>query len=234
MLNLLLAEAEIELIPSAIFSHPSVKANAKRRGKPPSEILLDSTIHHSALRKLIEGERRGRPDIVHFFLLLALESILNKRGLLNTYIHTRNNELITVNPSTRIPKNYNRFVGLMESLFLRGSVPPEGKPLLELHRGYDLKRCIDVLKVPKVVALSEEGISVRLDEHFSDTSRDILCIIGGFSKGDFKSDLSMVDEILSISGDHLTVWTATSEVLVNYENAASDLINIIDLNNQRC
>ncbi len=82
MLNLLLADAEIELIPREIFHHPSVKANAKRRGKPPAEILLDSTIHHSALRKLTEGERRGRPDLVHFYLLLALESIMNKRGLL--------------------------------------------------------------------------------------------------------------------------------------------------------
>jgi|WetSurMetagenome_2_1015567.scaffolds.fasta_scaffold204773_2 rRNA small subunit pseudouridine methyltransferase Nep1 len=219
MLNLLLADAEIELIPRELFHHPSVKANAKRRGKPPAEILLDSTIHHSALRKLTEGERRGRPDLVHFYLLLALESIMNKRGLLKTYIHTRNDEFITVNPSTRIPKNYNRFVGLMESLLLRGSVPPDGDPLLQLHRGYDLKKCLEELHASKVMALSEEGTRVCLDEHFSGTSGDALCIIGGFPKGDFKSDLYVVDEIISISEEHLTVWTVTSEVLVNYENS---------------
>lgn len=45
--------------------------------------------------------------------------------MLRVYIHTRNNEIIYVKPETRIPRNYNRFVGLMESLFKNKAVPPE-------------------------------------------------------------------------------------------------------------
>ncbi len=219
MLNLLLTDSEIELVPKAISNHPAVRINAAKRKKPASQIMLDSTLHHSAMRPLSEADRRGRPDIVHFFLLLALESALNKRGLLRAFVHTRNDELMVVDPSTRLPKNYPRFIGLMETLFIDGCVPTSGKVLLKLEGGYSFKRCINEISHSKVIILSERGKREKLDMHFKG-KEDVLCVIGGFSRGDFRSDVySLADEVVSIFDEPLTAWTVTSELIVNYENA---------------
>lgn len=219
MLNLLLVDSEIEPVPEEITGYAAVRLNAVRRKKDASKMLLDATLHHTAMRNLSQAERRGRPDIIHFFLITALESVLNHEGMLRTYIHTRNNELITVDPSTRLPKNYPRFVGLMESLFAGGAVPPRGETLLKLHKNYSFEKCLEEIPHSKVVVLSPEGESVKLSRYFKGTE-DILCVIGGFSKGDFNSDVrSKADEVISIYGDSLTVWTVTSELIVNYENA---------------
>jgi len=220
VLNLFLAESELELVPREIASHPAVRSSAKRRDREPCSMLLDSNLHHTAMRRLPMAERRGRPDIVHFFLLLALDSVLNKRGMLRVYVHTRNNELITIDPSTRLPKNYPRFVGLMESLFEKGAVPSNENPLLRLHRGYGIQKCLDFIPHTRLVVLSEEGERVRLDRYFSLQQEEILCVIGGFSKGDFQSNLGQkADQVISIYEESLTVWSVASELIVNYENS---------------
>src|SRR3972149_3007475 len=106
MLTLLLADAELELAPPEIQKHPSVRASARKRGRSPTSILLDSSLHHPALRKFLEGERRGRPDFVHLVLVLALDSILGAEAGLRLFVHTRIVEVIQLAPKTRIPKNY--------------------------------------------------------------------------------------------------------------------------------
>lgn len=50
--------------------------------------------------------------------MAALDSPLNKAGLLQVYIHTAKNVLIEVNPKTRIPRTFKRFSGLMGILLL--------------------------------------------------------------------------------------------------------------------
>jgi rRNA small subunit pseudouridine methyltransferase Nep1 len=220
MLSLLLVDSEIELVPQKIASHTAVRLNARRRKKEASRMLLDATLHHTAMRNLPQAKRRGRPDIIHFFLITALESVLNHKGMLRTYIHTRNDELITVDPSTRLPKNYPRFVGLMESLFIDEAVPLKGQPLLRLSKGYSFERCLEEIPHRRVAAFSQEGKKVGLRGYFRGSEEDILCLIGGFSKGDFNSDVrSRSDDIISIYDEPLTVWTVASEIIVNYENA---------------
>jgi rRNA small subunit pseudouridine methyltransferase Nep1 len=219
MLNLLLVDAELELVPEEIAGHPTIGASAKRRKKPATKMLLDSSLHHSAMKRLAEPERRGRPDIVHFFLMVALESVLNHRGLLRTYIHTRNDQLIAVDPLSRLPKSYPRFVGLMESLFIDGRVPSRGQPLLSIQAGFCFEDCLHEIPHSETVVLSETGESCKLKDCFRDR-KDLLCVIGGFSRGDFRSDvLSAADRVISIYEQPLTAWTVASEVIVNYENA---------------
>ena len=128
MLTIVLAESELERIPASLLRHQAIVASAGKRMKKPVDILLDSNYHHSAMRNLPEWERRGRPDIVHLFLLVALESIANKKNFLRVIVHTRNNEMIAFNPTTRIMRNYDRFVGLIEQLFEKQVIPDEEKP----------------------------------------------------------------------------------------------------------
>jgi rRNA small subunit pseudouridine methyltransferase Nep1 len=219
MLNLILVDSEIELVPREIANNPAVRINATKRKKPASQIILDSTLHHSAMRRLPQADRRGRPDIVHFFLLLSLESVLNRKGLLRTFVHTRNNELIVVDPSTRLPKNYPRFIGLMESLFVDKAVPSRGVPLLKLSEGYSFKRCLEEIAHSEVIVLAEQGTRAKLGQRFKE-KKDLLCVIGGFPRGDFRSDVhSGADDVISVFDEPLTAWTVTSELIVNYENA---------------
>ncbi|MEM4684334.1 MAG: 16S rRNA methyltransferase, partial [Thermosphaera sp.] len=63
-LRIVILEAGLELVPKSIANHPSILKNAARRGKKPSEVLLDVSIHYPAMKKLPDKLKRGRPDIV--------------------------------------------------------------------------------------------------------------------------------------------------------------------------
>jgi len=217
MLHLIIADSELELVPEKIRDHPSVVNYAKKRGKKPDEVLLDSTYHHSALKLLEDGERRGRPDIIHLCLINALESILNKEGKLRVYVHTRNDEIIYIKPETRLPRNYNRFVGLMESLFKKKAVPKDLE-LLKMREG-TLSELLEEIGPDGVFIMHENGnlatpkeFGERLVGHASPA-----VIIGGFPHGDF---LSVVEgEKISIYKEPLMAWSVVNEVLVNYEGS---------------
>ncbi len=223
MLTIVLAEAEVEQMPAELSNHPAVIAHARQRGKPPQQILLDSNYHHAAMTNLPEGRRRGRPDITHLFLLTALESIVNKQGLLNILIHTRNDECITINPKTRIMRNYERFLGLLEQLFQNHAVPDKKQPLLTLTEGVSLPQIIEQQQADHIILLSKDGTSVRLPEYFkkinTKKNQHLLFIIGGFPSGQLHSDLSgIITEKISLYNEMLPAWTVASEILVNYGN----------------
>jgi rRNA small subunit pseudouridine methyltransferase Nep1 len=223
MLTLVLAEAEIERIPAELLTHPTIVTHARQRGKQPVCILLDSNYHHAAMNKLSEGRRRGRPDITHLFLLTALESIVNKQGQLNVMVHTRNNDLILIDPKTRIMRNYERFLGLIEQLFEQQVVPEKKHPLLTLKQDISLSQAIEDVQSDIVIALSKEGRLIILPEYFKELKkqkkRHILCVIGGFPSGSFHSDIDAITtERLSLFPEMIPAWTVANEILVNYEN----------------
>ncbi|MFQ6065574.1 MAG: 16S rRNA methyltransferase, partial [Candidatus Bathyarchaeia archaeon] len=163
MLTLILAESALETIPKALWTHPAIRRYSERRVKHPQFLLLDRSYHHAAMKRLEQNEKRGRPDIVHFALLEALGSPLNKERLLQTYVHTINDQVITVNPETRLPRNYERFVGLMEQLFELGRVPPTGQILLKLERK-TLPQLLGAITATHVVVFSREGSPHTLEE----------------------------------------------------------------------
>jgi rRNA small subunit pseudouridine methyltransferase Nep1 len=219
VLTLVLADAELEPVPQPLTGHASVRTAAKRRGRSPGAILLDSSLHHPALRNFPEGERRGRPDIAHLFLLLCLDSVLNAEGRLRTIVHTRNDDVIRVAPQTRIPKNYPRFVGLMEDLFQKGAVP-EDKPLLTLERRLSLEKLLAGLPSPKW-AFSEAGQRVSLWGELAAVEGDLTAVVGGFPHGDFRSPVAkLCDRVVSIHEEPLRAWTVTSEILVAFRQRA--------------
>ncbi len=218
MLTLILADAELELIPQKLWGHPAVVAYTKRRKKKAKMCMLDATYHHSAMKELDDGGRRGRPDIVHMFMLLALDSIANQEGEVRVAVHTRNDEIIEVNPETRLPKHYDRFIGLMESLYDMEAVPSRKNPLLELTYGYPLKEYIeDIRRDEEIIAMSPEGEKAKLGGIFRKKG-DYIVIIGGFPEGDYRSPVyEIADRKVSIYDGILKVWTVTSEVIADYE-----------------
>lgn len=225
MLILILAESALETIPKSLWNHPSVQRYAKLRRKPPQFVLLDRSYHHRAMLSLEQNAKRGRPDIVHFALLEALGSPLNKEGLLQVYVHTFNDYVITVNPETRLPRNYDRFVNLIEQLYEYGRVPPQQTQtaLLTLEHK-TLKQLIGEVKPSYVLALTRTGKPCMLEEAISKLSNEKrpLLIVGGFPHGHFsEATLKLVNETVCIDPDMLETWTVTSRAIYEYERALS-------------
>lgn len=218
MLMMILADAELELVPQKLWNHPSIIRNAKKRKKKASELLLDSSIHSSALGKEDRG-RRGRPDIVYSFLSLCLDSIANLERKLITIVHTRNNDLIRISPSARLPISHHRFVGLMERLFDKGAVP-QTRPKMILEEGRTLEKILESLKPKTTISLSPDGEFAELTSLFKEVEKPVAVIIGGFPEGDYLSPVSdLSDRMVSISPHLLKVWTVVSHVLVSYNQA---------------
>jgi rRNA small subunit pseudouridine methyltransferase Nep1 len=211
----ILADSELELIPPEIVNERCILNNARARGKAPEKILLDASHHHPAFNKLRESERRGRPDIVHFFLMLCMDSDLMAEGKMRAFVHTRNDKVIAVNPETRLPPHYLRFVGLIESLYEQRVVPSKENPLLELREDVSLEMLVSALKCDKVVVLDAAGEPVPLTEIFADTKPErVAVIIGGFPKGGFRSDIERLKPVkISLGQRMLKVWTVTSKML---------------------
>jgi rRNA small subunit pseudouridine methyltransferase Nep1 len=219
LLNLVFTEASLELVPREILLHPSVRRNAKRRKKPPEETLLDRSLHHYAMDKLPYAEKRGRPDIVHFCLLLAMGSPLNRMGKLRASINTVNGFSIEVDPSTRPPRDCIRFNSLMEQLLINGAVPPEGDPLMKLSRA-SLGEQIQKITPSRTIALSSHGEQSSFEnvaEILADEEAPAV-FIGAYPTGPMRSDvLELADEVYSVYPESIEAWTVTSRIIYEYE-----------------
>ncbi len=175
------------------------------------------------MKNLGKSKKRGRPDLIHFALLQALGSPLNKERLLQVYVHTNNDYVVTVNSEARLPRNYDRFVGLLEQLFELGRVPSVGQTLLKLEHK-TLPQLLEQTKTDYVMAFSRKGSPKTLEEAIPkllEKQRPAV-IIGGFPHGHFsETTIRLADEVVCIDSDMLETWTLTSRVIYEYERAIS-------------
>ena len=222
-MTLILAEAALETVPRALWSHPAIRSYSRRRRKLPQCLLLDRSYHYAAMKRLEESEKRGRPDIVHFSLLEALGSPLNKEGLLQTFVHSIKNYVISVNPKTRLPRSYDRFLGLMEQLFELRRVPSTGQVLLKLEPK-TLSQLLYSIAATHVIALSRRGSPQAFEKVVSRLSAEKMpvVIIGAFPHGHFtEATTNLADEVICIDPEMLEAWTLTSRIIYEYERTIS-------------
>jgi len=223
LLALILAESALETVPQGLWGHPAVRKHAERRRKAPGLTLLDRSYHHAAMKALPEAMKRGRPDIVHFTLLEALGSPLNREDRLRVYVHTLRDQVVTVDPGTRLPRNYDRFVSLIEQLFKLGKVPPTGPALLRLESG-TLPDLLREVRPTRTVAFTRRGTPRTLEEAVSRLSGEErpAVIIGGFPRGGFtEATVKAAQEAVCIDRETLEAWTVASRVIYEYERATS-------------
>ena len=222
MLDLVFVETSLELVPPEIIRHPSVKRNAKRRGKRAEETLLDRSLHHYAMDRIPDAEKRGRPDILHFCMLEAMGSPLNMKGHLRLWANTLQGYNVEVAPSTRPPRDCIRFNGLMEQLFLNGQVPPDSKePLMKLTKA-SLKDLVKRSSPSKVIVLSSHGEESNFPEVAGMLSKEEkpMLLIGAYPTGPMKDEtLDIADEVYSVYPESLEAWTITSRMVYEYERA---------------
>ena len=218
MLHLAFVEAALERVPSRLWSHPSVLHRACAVGKPPGSLLLDRSYHHRAMMRLPHAAKRGRPDILHVSLLAAFGTPLNREGLLRTYVHTLDDHLLHFHPRVRLPKNYPRFVGLVEQLYAHGTLPLTGSPLMTVQPGR-FETLLDEVQPAHIIAFSRRGRPRLLPEvlaHHLDEA--LMVVVGAFPRGHFSDPLGhRVDEVVSIDAESLEAWIVASRILYDYE-----------------
>ena len=220
MLHLILLDCALELVPSEISSMKQIQKHATRRGKKPTELLLDQTHHGQVMTKLAENERRGRPDITFLSLMSVLETPLCKEGLLKVYLHLQDGRIVEVRSDVRLPRNYDRYVGLMEQLLSTGRVPPKGDSLLEVT-DKTLGDLISSLKADySIVAIKSgqkttiEGLTKLLP---TDSSIPVIMGVGAFPHGTIsESTIELFEHRLSFDADVMMSWHVCSEILWTY------------------
>jgi rRNA small subunit pseudouridine methyltransferase Nep1 len=224
-LTLVIAESALQLVPEEIQAHPQIKQYAKRRQKAPGEVLLDRAYHNVAMNRLsrvhypIAVERMGRPDIIHTTLLQVLETPLNWEGQLRVFVHTQDNHVISINRGVRLPKNYMRFVGLIEQLYRLKRVPDEREPLLRIDR-VDLPQLIRRLRPERVLGFSTLGqpVLMRHVAALASGLKEPMVLIGGFPRGHFSDKTRrLIDETYAVDRQSLNTWVVAGRFIYDFE-----------------
>ena len=217
MLNFVLVESALELVPKEVRKHPAVESDVKRRGKDASEILLDSSFHHSAMQRLKDSEKRGRPDLVHVTLLSVTGTPLYTEGQVKAFVHTHDGLVLEIAEKTRIPKNYFRFRGLMEEAL----VERPRKGLIRVH-SMGVRELVKMVSSDEVFGLSVQGKTTPLEElaRMVAAARNPSVVVGGFPHGHFSPEtLSVVDQLFRINAKPLEAHVVASRVIYEVEKA---------------
>ncbi len=191
------------------------------------EVLLDRAFHHKAMLRLARSgyrtpvEKMGRPDIVHNTLLQMLETPLNWEGYLRVFVHTQDDQVISINPKVRLPKNYVRFIGLIEQLFAQKRVPNEGQPLLAMESG-GLQEFVRKLSPTMVLGFSTLG-EPALMRTIADQASKLnapLAFIGAFPRGHFTDETRrFLNQSFSVDRDSLDAWVVAGRLVYDFESS---------------
>lgn len=217
VLNVIIAEAALELVPPAIAKHPAVRNEAKRREIESSQMLLDRSIHHHAMLKLAEDSKRGRPDLVHVTLLSITSTPLYLNGLVRVYIHTREDIVLELKEQTRPPKSYARFRDIVQKLL--SEKPKSG--LISVYES-SIPTLLDGIGADFVVGLSTQGKTSSLEEVAAELSkkRNPVVLIGGFPKGHFAPETAAaMDRMVRIHPDSLDAHVVAARLIYELERA---------------
>ena len=217
MLTIILVESSLELIPPELSNHQSVLAYSKKFKKTISNTLLDNSWHFGAMKGLKNEIKRGRPDIVHLTLLSICTSPAFYENKIKLFVHTVNNEIISINNNTRLPKSYHRFQGLMEKLFITKKIESETEILMEMENS-SLSKLISKIKPDEVIALTTEGQKTTFEKLIHQTKENSCILIGGFQKGHFNEEnQKIIERAFSIHDSSLEAHLVASRLVYEYE-----------------
>ena len=121
--------------------------------------------------------------------MAVLDSPLNKSGKVRLLVHTEKNVLIEVNPSTRVPRTFKRFSGLMVQLLHR----------LKIRSADGNDTLLKVIKNPIGRHLPAGALCYGFSQHgklFSPTSfaetlpddKPVVFVLGAMAAGSIKPE----------------------------------------------
>ena len=177
--------------------------------------IINSDDHRNLIKKMNKSFEDFRPDVLHHCLLNLFESPLNKAGMLQVYIRTKENVLIEISPKTKIPRTIKRFNGLMGQLLQK----------YRIRAMYSSEVLIKIIKNPitqyipfgcPIISTSEKCKTVKLEDYIDNLkSNNVAFVVGAISKGDVNIDY-MTDTI-SISSFPLTAGIVCSKICTAFE-----------------
>ena len=217
MLTIILAESSLELIPNQMYNHPSVISYSKKFKKPISDTLLDNSWHFGAMKGLDNEIKRGRPDIIHLTLLSLCTSPGFYQNKIKVFVHTMNDEIISINNKTHLPKSYHRFQGLIEKLFLTKKIESEDEILMEMESS-TLSQLISKIKPTQVIGFTTKGKKTTFEKLIKTIEENSCVLIGGFQKGHFSKETEkIIEQSFSIHDSSLEAHLVASRLVYEYE-----------------
>jgi rRNA small subunit pseudouridine methyltransferase Nep1 len=206
-------DASLELVPRELAAHPQVVKNAAKKGKNPLETMLEKSIHHKAILRLENSEKRGRPDILHTCLKIVSDSPVYRAGKLRVVVHTVGGKWIVPIGRIRFPVTYGNFIGLMEKLLSEGRIlDPSGRILIETVSKKDALRVLD--EYPRRILFTHVGRRVEVRDYVESVSKDgvpACFFIGAYPRGRPSEEIwSMTGEKISVYDGVLAAWTVTA------------------------
>ncbi|MDE1858055.1 MAG: ribosome biogenesis protein [Thaumarchaeota archaeon] len=217
MLSFVFAESALELVPREICGHPAVASDASRRGMKAGEMLLDRSFHHTAMAKLLDSEKRGRPDLVHAAMLSVTATPFYLEGRVRLFVHTYPGTVIEVAEKTRIPKSYLRFRGLMEKALVE---EPTGG-LLRVRKAR-FPELVKTIEPGRVFGLTVRGRLEGIPEFAANVvaMKDPCVVVGGFPHGHFSAEVEKtMDELVRIDSRPMEAHVVAARVVYEIEKA---------------
>jgi rRNA small subunit pseudouridine methyltransferase Nep1 len=149
-----------------------------------------------------------------------LETPLCKEGLLSVYLHLQDGRIVEVRSDVRLPRNYDRFVGLMEQLLSSGRVPPTGDTLLHIINK-SLDDLIKDISAEQTILAIEGGQKTTIQgitELFpTDSSVPIVVGVGAFPHGHLPESISsLFKNRLEFDKEVMMAWHVCAELLWTY------------------
>lgn len=218
MILIILADSSLELVPPSIISNRIIQSYSKKRKKSPEQIILDANYHWKPIQKLKNHEKRGRPDIVYRALLSIFDSPLYKCNMVNVIVHTIQNQVLYFKENIRLPRHYDRFIGLMEQVLYRGKAPLNGAPLIwsnSLSLSNLVKMKINELSAIPFIMTSKGKLCTPSQFHnLISLQKNLIFIIGGFPHGSFKLNLPNIKlQKISVFKEPLSTQAVCNYVL---------------------
>lgn len=186
--------------------------------------VLNPDHHADFMRKKKIDPYVHRPDIVHDALHQIMTSRLCMSGRLEAvYIKTDCGVLIEVSPRTAIPPSLDKFCDLMSKVLQDLRVAPRGK---SVRGGMTLFRLVKnpvTRHLPvnsfKVGLSCSTSKAVELRDYVSDLGvsdvENLVFVVGAMARGAIDSDY--LDDLVSVSGDHLSAASCLSRICIALE-----------------
>ena len=169
----------------------------------PSSVKIFETFHRHMVKIRIKKT-----------FLWLFSSFPNKEDKLRVYVHTLNDEVIFIEPETRLPRSYNRFIGLIEQVMVESKTPNN----LLFKEDIDIKELISRINPDCIILMDEKGEN-DLKFLISALKKANPCIIiGAFPHGKFKKSYEFADKRISLYREALDTLAVAGKVLCLYES----------------
>ena len=139
----------------------------------------------------------------------------------STASSTRDDQVIAIDPRTRLPRNTDRFTALIEQLYQDSVVPSSGPALLKLKKE-SLKSLLSTILPDKVVGLTTLGSHKPMEAvaaELREAERPVL-LVGGFPTGHFSDGtMRLASEKTRVDRRNLEAWTIVGRAVYDYVKA---------------